>query len=236
MQFTKSIGLAAALVMGFAAQSHAVVIGTPGQPGDGTGFPFGANPGGRYQQVYGSSLFTQGAIRLTDLSFYVSSVPTAPLAPGNYTLSFSTTTRGIDGLEDLLNTNVNATDAQVFNSNVGADSAVVFNGALPAVNAGRLTIPLSGAFTYNPNAGNLLLDVQSAASSVSSVFFDFNTDPSVPTSRLFVAGGGLTSQPFGLVTEIVGVPAVVGVPEPASLAVVAIGLFSLASLRRRTGA
>ena len=226
MQLAKTLGLTAALAASFATpQAHAVLIGTPGA-GPAFSQPFGANPGGLYQQIYARELFTEGSIRITSLSFFTSAAPAAPLGAGTYTLSLSSTARGLDGLEDGRLT-AETPALTVFNSNLGADNTVVFSGALPAVANGRLTFALTSAFNYNPNVSELLLDVRSTASNTPAVFFRATGDGVEPVSRLVVTGSGATAQQFGLVTEIVGVP------EPVSAALLGAGLLGLAGLRRR---
>lgn len=226
MQFAKTLGLAAVLAASFATtQAHAVLIGTPGGPAFSQ--PFGANPGGLYQQIYSRELFTEGSVTITALSFFTSSVPAAPLATGTYTLSLSSTARGIDGLEDGRNP-IETPTLSVFNSNLGPDNTVVFSGALPDVDAdGRLTFALTSAFIFNPNVAELLLDIRSTASDSPFVFFDATEDGIELTSRLVVTNDGATAQPFGLVTDITAVP------EPLSAVLLGTGLLGLAGLRRR---
>lgn len=226
MHLSKILGVAAVLAASFATpQAHAVLIGTPGT-GPAVSQPFGANPGGLYQQVYAQELFTEGSVRINSLSFFTSSVPPIPVGSGTYTLSLSSTARGIDGLEDGRLTGETPA-LTVFNSNLGSDNTVVFNGALPAVSAGRLTFALTSAFTYNPNVGPLLLDVRSTGSNTPAVLFRGTEEGVELTSRLIVTNNSATAQQFGLVTDITTVP------EPMTAALLGAGLLGLAGLRRR---
>src|SRR5690349_5964317 len=89
--------------------AHAgIVIGAPGDPGDGNCYPFGCqstNPtnsndwGTEYQQVYTSTDFS-GPITITSISFFRNNVSAfgSGLNTGTYTLSLAISAKPVNGL------------------------------------------------------------------------------------------------------------------------------------------
>jgi hypothetical protein len=74
--------------------------------------------------------------------------PGTTVLPGSYRISLSTTARAVGGLDYILE------------SNVGPDSTVIFNGNLGGLSVRpSFTITAPVPFTYDPRAGNLLLDI-----------------------------------------------------------------------------
>src|SRR5262249_8772403 len=115
----------------------------------------GNGPSTRYQQVYGASRFLSFSplpVSITELS--VAPIPGFPL-PVTLTsldIRLSTTPRAPDGLSPF------------FVENVGADDAVVYSGSLhfyiSTAETYGVHVPLQHPFLYNPQGGNLLLDVR----------------------------------------------------------------------------
>lgn len=125
----------------------------------------------RYQQVYDASQFSLpsnvGAYRdyfvamtnggwISDLFFRFDGNSRGFSAlVSNVEIHLSTTQRQPDGL------------SSVFSDNVGSDDAIVFSGSFYMMNSGvgspepyESHIPLNTSFWYNPQLGNLLLDVR----------------------------------------------------------------------------
>jgi hypothetical protein len=149
------------LAIGVIAPAHALVIGGPGDPGNGNCFPFGCSDWAPdYQQVYNSSDFP-GTISISEVSFYNNNLPGGALNGGTYSISLSTTSKAVNGL-----------DLTTLSNNLGPDNTLVFSGSLPSIVGGELDIFLSTTFNYNPGLGNLLLSVNSPAPSGGSIFLD----------------------------------------------------------------
>jgi hypothetical protein len=178
----------------------------------------------RYQQVYGSSDFGSSPITITGLAFTPATGFTAPFSSvlPNVDISLSTTAAPVDGL------------SSTFAANVGADSTLVFGGPLPLSSAGipgvfDMVIPFTTPFTYDPERGNLLLDVENFADGTTT---HFGTElASGDTVSRVVADNDVNSptaftvDTAGLVTEFVTV-----VPEPSSIAALGTAIAGLALL------
>ena len=163
--------------------------GTANPNGSSTG-PFletqGDGPSIRYQQVYAAASFLSFSpvpVSINELSF--AQIPGFPVDVNlaSIDIRLSTTPSAPDGLSPF------------FAQNVGADDAVVYSGSLhffqSTMESYGVHVLLQHPFLYNPQGGNLLLDVR-----------NFQTVPGPPST-----GGGLyanivTGDPVSLIAAL----------------------------------
>ncbi len=204
-----------AAVLASAAAATPLTIGT------GTGgnaFPFGgsfnANPT-TYQQVYASSSFGTSPVKITGISFVLQS---GSVSSGTYSLSLSTTSKAVDGL-----------DTSVFANNIGGDNTWIYSGTLAGQLSGGVLSFSFAPFTYKPSTGNLLLDVN--VSGVPSGFSGFFLANNGDAGGLFSRAHDFGSQfdEWGLQTTFEVGP---GVPEPG-VWLMMIGGFGLVGVTLR---
>jgi hypothetical protein len=205
-----------------------VTVGLPADVGTGNCFPFGCAYGGEYQQVYNSGQFP-GSITITDLQFFNTQVNFGATSTntGNFAISLSTTSADWNTL------------SPTYANNIGANNTLVFSGSIsqPWAFGDTLTINLTTPFTYNPGAGNLLMDVVVSGSGDAGgpIYFDTNGynggsfNGNTFLGRVY--GAGVVNSGYGLVTGFsTGVSTV---PEPGSLALFGSGVIGLMAVVRR---
>src|SRR5438874_808260 len=182
-----------------AAYADIVVPGAyTGVNGGNQALPFDANANSvRYQQVYAASEFPTIPILITGIAFRPNYLiaPTHDLGVpfstvlSNVQIDLSTTTKAPGGL------------SVTFANNVGSDVTTVRSGALPLSSSftgppcgGQgycgpknfdIVINFTTPFLYNPQQGNLLLDVRNFGGGASNVFDNAST-PSV--SQVYAYG------------------------------------------------
>ena len=234
---------AAALWLAPAADAASVVIPDGAAEGNASAEGPFAPLGQRYQQVFAAEGFGDaGPLSVSAVAFRADADATGPID----------TTRGVDGfpVEVRLWTTSRAPDglSSLFDDNVGADSTTVFSGTLSFSSPGPdasgpgpfdLGIAFDRAFTYDPAAGNLLLEVVKFSADLGEdpLLLDAADDPGDGTSSLgglspIAAQGALSS--LGLIAQFEvnpGGPDPIPTPTAAGLGL-ALGLASLA--RRRT--
>lgn len=220
----------------------------PGNAQTPSPFNYYGSSGSRNQTLYPASDFLAlGAQNITDIKFRPypgsggSSFFSSSFSVSNLIVTLSTTNRTEDGLSGL---------SPTYSENVGADVQTVYTGPITLTStttdapdgATKLfdySIALQSPFTYDPNAGNLLLDFTIPdGDTVSGSGFGFVTFDDVNT-----IGDGIASvvniqtsmsntgtySTDGAIAEFTSTV----VPEPTSLAVLGLVVTGLIARRRR---
>ncbi|QBQ55813.1 PEP-CTERM sorting domain-containing protein [Nitrosococcus wardiae] len=197
----------------------------------------------RYQQVFEASEFSSlsGLALITKISFRPDAVfgqafsATIP----NIQISFSTTSAVPDELNPIFSNNTGSDNRLVFSGSLFLSSA--FTGPAAGPKDFDVSVNLQNSFLYNPDDGNLLLDVKNFANNFSVAAFDAHNlvgdslsrvwnDSDVNSDTAFFGSGNPNdfSNSLGLVTQFTFTP----VTEPATLALFSIGVLSLLGWRR----
>ena len=198
-------------------------------------------PTPRYQQVYDKNSFPAAPLSIEKIRFFEDSsqpINSAPLGGntcsdatppcGTVTVRIGTTSLPVNGLDP---------DDGDFDSNFDAGSVVfIQNVLLSSLTAGGVLEFTGFPFLYDPDVGNLLIDIQLSdfatvadlTQGMNARFYQATADAESPLFSLVSNYDGLDNSSFGLVTEF----DVTVIPEPGTGLLLTAGLGVLAWVRR----
>ncbi len=219
-----STALAAAISLAAASALPAAAAVTVGNNDSGNCYPFSCFPsdnGTTYQQIYSATAFS-GITSFNQISFFGHSEYLGlPMDTASYRITFSTSSKAVNGLSGVGSENVGA-DSQLF-------SIVNVSGNMPSV------LSFTGAtFTYDPSLGNLLMQVDVLTPLPLGQYQSFfQADYTGTDTQRYYAYNGSPEGTVGngaLRTEFSNVSAV---PEPETYAMMIAGLALLGFAARR---
>lgn len=186
-------------------------------------WPFACGPMD-YEQVYASSQFTTGPVDITAISFKsAQDFTNQAFGPTPINLKIDLSTTSITPSSITSN----------FSTNQGAGNVQVFSGTATVSSSGRnvfdIMFPFSTSFLYDPTAGNLLVHLNVLSSQFSIGQFAAGNSGSVGRA----INGSYQQSGFGLATEF-ATATISDVPEPATVALVGLGLLGFAASRRKS--
>jgi len=158
----------------------------------------------RIQQIYASGEFPSNPLTITKLrwrpDFFYGTAFNATIS--SIQINMSTTPSKVDGLASSYALNVGADDTVVFSGSSVVSSQ--FAGPSGGPKEFDIIIPLTTPFTYDPSAGNFLLDIRNYSGSSASLLSGFGV-PSDGVSRMAgnVNNSGGTRDTGGDIIQLV---------------------------------